>query len=167
MKKMMIVSAVCALLAGCDYTVPLVKTADMPIDPAVVGLWQRTGDDNKHEGLLVLPLNKREYLVVFPAGSKDAMFARGCLWRDGGATLVQLDWFGTGRGDLPEDKRTFQYAAYTVEPDTLSIRLLNPEVVAKDITSHDALVKAITDNRNDPKLFRAEMMFRKQRVSGK
>lgn len=161
MKRMMIVSAVCLLLASCDYTVPLVKTANIPIDPALVGQWQRTGEDNKIESLLVLPLSKQEYLVVFPAGSKDAMFARGCFWRNDGTTWVQLDWFGTAQGELPEDNRTFQYATYTVESDTLTCRLLNPDVVAKDIASSDALVKAITANKDNPKLFRENMVFRK------
>lgn len=161
MKRMMIVSAVCVLLAGCDFTVPLVKTANLPMDPAVVGAWRRTGADNKSERLLVLPLSKQEYLVVFPAGSEDAMFARGCLWRDGDTPLVQLDWFGTGRGNLPDDDRTFQYATYTVDQDTLSIRLLNPEVVAKDIPSSDALVNAITEHKNHPDRFRETMVFQR------
>lgn len=161
MQRMMIVSAVCVLLAGCDYTVPLVKTSNTPIDAAVVGLWQRSGEGNKIESLLVLPLSKQEYMVVFPAGSKDAMFARGCLWRNEGATLVQLDWFGTAHGKLPEDNRTFQYATYTVDADTLSFRLLNPEVVAKDITSFDALINAIAANKDNPKLFREKMVFQK------
>jgi len=161
MKRMMIVSAVCALLAGCDYTVPLVKTANIPIDSAVVGQWQRTGQTNNIESLLVLPLSKQEYLVVFPAGSKNAMFARGCLWRNEGTTWVQLDWFGTAQGKLPEDNRTFQYAAYTVESDTLTCWLLNPEVVPKDITSSDALVKTVAANKSNPKLYREEMVFQK------
>lgn len=161
MRRMMAVSVVCALLAGCDYTVPLVKTANLPIDPAVVGLWQGVGGDSGGDRLLVLPLNKKEYLVVYPAGSKDAMFARGCLWRDGGAVLVQLDWFGTAQGKVPDDNRTFQYAAYTVESDTLTCRLLNPETVRSDIASPADLAKAIAANKGDPKLFREKKVFQK------
>ena len=162
MKRMMIVSAVCVLLAaGCDYTVPLVKTPNLPVDSAVVGLWRRTAGDNTGERLLVLPLSKQEYLVVFPAGTKDAMFARGCLWRDGDTPVVQLDWFGTGRGSLPDDHRTFQYATYALDQDTLSIRLLNPDVVAADITASDALADAVTDHKNHPDLFREKMVFEK------
>ncbi len=154
-------SAVCVLLAGCDYTAPLVGTANMPMDSAVVGVWRKTGADNKMERLLVLPLSKLEYLVVFPAGSKDAMFARGCLWRGEATTLVQLDWFGTAQGKLPEDNRTFQYVTYTVASNALTCRLLNPDVVAKDIASSDALIKAIADNKDNPKLFRDNMVFQK------
>lgn len=39
--------------------------------------------------------------------------------------------------------------------------MLNPDVVPKDIKSSDALVKAITANKDNPKLFREEMVFRK------
>ena len=101
-------------MVGCDYKVPLVKTPTIGIDAAVVGLWERTDEDGKTESLLVLPLSKQEYLVVFPAGAKDAMFARGCLWRNGAVNLVQLDWFGTARGKVAEDNRTFQFVSYAV-----------------------------------------------------
>ena len=72
MKKAMFV-AVYVMLAECDYTVPLVNTPEIDIDRSVVGLWQRSREDGKTESLLVLPLNKHEYMVSYPAGSKDAM----------------------------------------------------------------------------------------------
>ncbi len=77
-------------------------------------------------------------------------------------TLVQLDWFGTAQGKLPDDNRTFQYAAYKMESDVLRLRLLNPDVVAKDIASSEALAKAIADNQGKSDLFREEMVFRKK-----
>jgi hypothetical protein len=161
MKNMMLMCVVVGLLAGCDYTVPLVRTPDRAIDTAIVGLWQRTGADGKVEQLLVLPLSDVEYLVVFPAGSTDAMFARGSLWHGAALTLVQLDWFGTAQGKLPEDNRTFQYALYTVASEILTVRLLNPDVVAKDIASSDALAREIANNEGHSNLFRNEMVFQK------
>ena len=161
MKRIMLACIVGALLAGCDYTVPLVKSPDIAIDKAVVGLWQKPGEAGKTESLLVLPLGKQEYLVVYPAESKGAMFARGCLWRNDALTLVQLDWFGTGEGKLPEDNRTFQYVSYKVEGDSIRLRLLNPDVVGKDVAAPDVLAKAISDNKANPKLFRDEMVFQK------
>jgi hypothetical protein len=161
MKRMMLWCVACALLAGCDYTVPLVKTPDAEIDTSVVGRWQRTGSDGKVESLLVLPLGKKEYLVAFPAGSEDAMYARGCIWRSGSLQLVQLNWFGTARGNLPDDNRTFQYASYAVAGDSITVRLLNPNVVSKDSSSSDALAKAIADNRDNPGLYRDSMVFQK------
>ena len=161
MKRLMLMCFACALLAGCDYTVPLVKTPDAGIDSAVVGLWQRSGEDGKMESLLVLPLNKQEYMVSFPAGSTNAMFARACLCRSAAATLVQLEWVGTAQGKLPEDNRVFQFAAYSVARDTITIRLLNADLVNRNVKSPAELAKAIADNKDKPDLFRNEMVFRK------
>ena len=161
MKRMILTCIACGLLAGCDYTVPLLTTPNTDIDATAVGLWKRSTADGKTESLLVLPLNKQEYLVVFPVGSKDALFARGCLWSNPVTTLVQLDWFGTAEGSLPADNRTFQFVSYAVEGDSIKVRLLNPTVVTKDVKSSDALVKAITDNKDNPDLFRDEMVFQK------
>lgn len=163
MKKAWCVSWLCMLAAGCDYTVPLVTRPELDVDPALVGLWQRAAEGGKVEGLLVLPMSKQEYLVSFPAGGPDAMFARATLWRQHGLTLVQLDWFGTARGNAPEDKRTYQYASYVVKGDILSVRMVSTEVVDREIATSRKLARAIAANRENPKLFREEMVFRKQR----
>jgi hypothetical protein len=160
MKKVLSV-VVCAVLAGCEYTVPLVKTPKIDIDKSVVGLWERSKDNGQTESLLVLPLSPKEYMVSFPAGSKGAMFARGCLWRRAGMTLVQLDWFGTAKAKLAEDDRTFQFASYSLEGDEARIRLLNADIVSKDIKSSKKLAKAIVSNKDKPDLFRNAMVFRK------
>jgi hypothetical protein len=160
MKKVLF-TVLCAVLAGCDYTVPLVTTPTLDIDPAGAGLWQRTKDDATTESLLVLPLGKKEYLVSYPAGSKDGMFARGCLWHGADRTLVQLDWFGTAQGKLPDNGQTFQFAAYTIEGETIRIRLLNTDVVKQDVSTSAALAKAIVDNKGNPDLFREAMVFKR------
>ncbi len=161
MKKILLTGILCALLAGCDYTVPLVTTPTIHIDRSALGLWQRTVGKGKTQDLLILPLSDKEYLISFPAGAKNAMFARACLWRGDGLRLVQVDWFGTARAKLPKDDRTYQYASYAIDGDTLTVRLLNPQVVPKDVNSTKALVKAIEENRHNPNLFRDAMVFRR------
>ena len=158
MKQWMVLVA-CGLLAGCDYTVPLAMTPEMGIDAEVVGLWQRTIEEGQLERLLVLPLSKQEYLVSFPAGATNAMFARACLFRAAGKTLVQLAWFGTAKATVPEGNRVFQFAACTLAGDRLTVRLLNAERVNRDAKSADELAKAIADNKDKPDLFRDEMVF--------
>jgi len=160
MKKLMIMIA-CGVLVGCDYTVPLVKNPELGIDAGLVGLWQRAKEDGQLEQLLVLPMGKQEYLVAFPAGSKDAMFARACLCRIADKTLAQLEWFGTAKGNQPESKRVFQFAAYTLVGDKVTIRLLNADLVKKDAQSSAELAKAIADNKDNPDIFRNEMVFSK------
>ncbi len=161
MKKALLMAMCGGLLLGCDYKVSLVETASEPIDPAVVGAWERTSEGGSVERLLILPISEQEYLVVFPEGASNALYARGHLWRHKDITLVQLDWFGTSRVDLPQDDRTFQYVSFSVDADTLTCRLLNPEVVDKDIRSSAALVEAIMENNDHPELYRPSMVFQK------
>ncbi|MCF7790547.1 MAG: hypothetical protein K9L78_02810 [Victivallales bacterium] len=161
MKKIMLIGILSLLIAGCDYKVSLVDNPNIDIDKSVIGLWQRTKSSGQTEQLLILPLSGQEYMVSFPAGTKNAIFARACLWRGSGMVLVQLDWFGTARGKLTEDTRTFQYAAYAVDKDSITVRLLNPQVIPKDVSSAKALAKAIADNKENPNLFRDAMVFQK------
>lgn len=149
------------VLAACDYTVPLVEAPLHVIDASGVGLWQRTNDRGHAEQLLVLPLGEREYLVSFPAGTQGAMYARATQWRGAALSLVQLDWFGTAEGRLPDDGRTFQYADYALDGDTLRLRLLNPEVVPGSVTTRAALAEAIAANATHPALFRDPLVFRR------
>ena len=160
MKRMLMV-LVCALLAGCDYTVPLVTAPNIEIDAAVLGLWQTPTTEGRTEQLLVLPLDKHDYLVSYPAGGKEAMFARACLCRIGDKVLVQLKWFGTGDAKLPEDDRVFQFASYSVQGDRLAVRLLNTDVVSKSAASTEELAKLITAKSSQTALFNAPMAFKK------
>lgn len=160
MKKLLIV-LLCGLLPGCEYTVPIVTTPETAIDNSVVGLWQRTKEDGQAEQLLVLPLDKREYLVSFPANVKDTMFARACLCRANDLTLVQLKWFGTAEAKLPDDNRVFQFVTYSVTSNKVTVRLLNSDVVKKEVASTEELIKAIAANRDKPDLFKDEMVFTK------
>ena len=161
MKTMLLCLAAGAFLAGCDYTVPLVKTPELSIDPGIIGLWQSPKENGQPESLLVLPLSKQEYLVSYPAGSTDAMFARACLCRTADMTLVQLEWFGTAKGNLPddEDKRVFQFADYALAGDTLTVRMLNADVVKKEVKSKNELAQAIASNKDRPELFKDKMVF--------
>lgn len=150
-----------AFLAGCDYTVQLVKTPEIPVDRALIGAWSREAEDGRTERLLVLPLGPAEYLVSFPAEAANAMYARACHGQAGAWKLVQLTWFGTARGEVPEDSRVYQYAVYTVKGDTLTIGLLNADVVTRDVTTAEALVQALDANREKRELFREPMVFKK------
>lgn len=155
--KILVIS--CLVLAGCEYKTPLTTSPEIPIDESVIGLWQRQDDEGKTEYLLVLPMSEREYMVSYPAGAQNAMFARACLWKGCGMTLVQLDWFGTAKADLPKDNRRFQFAAYAAGDRKIGVRLLNPDAIGTEATSPEELAKAIENNKDNPGLFRKEMIF--------
>ncbi len=158
--KYLAVAMLGVLLIGCEYTVPLVTKPETKIDQALLGVWERT-TDGKQERLLVLPLDETEYLVSFPAGNEESLFARACLTRIGGEPLVQLRWFGTAQGVLPDDNSVYQYATYAVSGDTLTVQMLNSEVVAKETKTTDELLRAITESIDQPDLFREGMVFQR------
>lgn len=147
------------LLSACDYTVPLVAKPERPIDVRAVGLWQQTGDKNVANRLVLLPLNHREYLVAFPAQQKETLYAHATLWQEGGMRLIQLNWIGTAQGTTPQNSRTYQYARYRLDGDRLTVILLNPETVSKEIDSAEKLAQTIRQHKNDPALFRKPMHF--------
>ena len=148
-----------ALLSACDYTVPLVTTPDHVLDAALVGAWQRTREDGQVERLLVLPLGPREYLVAYPAGAPEAMYARACRWTGPDLSLLQIEWVGTARGGVPDDPKVYQYASCRVEEGALRVRLLNNDVVSGAVTSAAELVHSVAAHRADENLFRPEMVF--------
>ena len=153
MRKLAIAMVALAVLPACDYTTALVMTPEIEIDSGVIGLWQSGADADPR--LLVLPLNPKECLVAITAEDDETMYGHVCLARVGELTLAQLRWIGRGSGQLPkDDQAVYQYAAYTVEGNTLTFRLLNPDVVSKDVATADALREAIEAAADDPNLFR-------------
>ncbi len=153
MRKLAIAMVALAALPACDYTTALVTTPEIEIDPGVIGRWEH--QDGKDPQLLVLPLDAKECLVALIEDDDDSVYGRACLARVGELTLAQIRWIGRGSGELPEDDQAvYQYAAYTVEGDTLTFRLLNPDVVSKEVATADALREAIEAAADDPNLFR-------------
>ena len=152
---------VCGMLVGCDYSTPLVEVSDSPVDRSVLGLWPRTEEGGGTQSLLVLPLGEKEYLVSFPAGASNSMFARGRACRVGDLALVQVEWVGTAKGTLPDDDRVFQFLRYSLKGNDLTVNLLNSQVVDKTVDSPEALAAAITAKRLRADLFREDMVFHK------
>lgn len=146
-------------LTACDFTVPLVTAPELAVDRALVGSWQRTRDDGQVERLLVLPMGTKEYLVAYPAGTPDSMYAR--VWRCGGAEadLLQVEWIGTAKGAVPEDGKVYQYATCRVEGASLHVQLLNNETLSGAIATADDLRNAMAGGRRTEDLFRPAMTF--------
>lgn len=160
--KHLLLTALCALLAGCEFSVPLVESPATDADPALLGLWQRRSGDGQVEKLLLLPLSEREYLVSWPAGHPDGLFARACLTQVGDIPLAQIKWLGTAAGSQPSDSRVFQFAHFKSDGNQLTIRLLNADVVGRDAPSSDALREAILRNKSSSGLFREPMVFQRE-----
>jgi len=151
------------LLAGCDFTVPLVETPKLDIDKAVLGVWEKPKPEANQppERLVVLPLGKQEYLVTFTGNGTDSIYARACLCKTADLTLVQLKWIGNSKGEAPDDSRVYQFASFTVSGNQLHLRLLNPDTIGRDAKSTADLTKAIEANKASPALFREDLLFTK------
>jgi hypothetical protein len=150
------------LLASCDFTVPLVESPTIDLDKSVLGAWEKPkSDGGPRERLLVLPLDKHEYLVAFTGNGTDSIYARGCLCKAADLTLVQLKWIGNSKGEAPDDTRVYQFASFSVSGNQLNLRLLNPETVGRDAKSTADLTKVIEANKASPALFREAMVFTK------
>ncbi len=162
-RRIVFFSAIIALLAvGCDYELQLAEEATESLNPELVGLWERVDSRGREERLLVLPQNDKEYLISFPAAEDYAMFGLTRLWAGEEMALMQIDWFGTAQAKLPEDDRTLQYADFSLENETLTVRLLNPEVISDDIDTREDFIHALRENLENSELFRKdEMRFKK------
>ena len=158
---MLLAMVMVAVGGGCDFTVPLVTAPDVPITQMPTGLWQSVQQGGPADKLLVLPMGSHEMLVSYPAGKEDAMFARACLWRGKELTLLQLQWLGSARGMPAQDDRVFQFASCEVKGDSLYVRLLNAEILPRNIRSTDELIKAIDKHREHKKLFRPALEFQR------
>lgn len=159
--RALLTAAVCVVLTGCDYTVPLVDKPDMAMETQLIGLWEKSDGDNKAERLLILPLSKQEHLVAYPYGGEGGLFAKACACRIAEKLFVQLEWFGTAEGTLPDDGRVYQYATYQLRDGELEIRLLNADVVSREISSPAELKKAIETQKDTKDYFREAMVFRR------
>jgi hypothetical protein len=162
MRKMLAI-AIAVILFGCDFKVPLVEAPALEIDKSLIGLWEATENGKQPERLLVLPLGTREYMVSYPAGAKDGLFARACLARCGEMTLVQLEWIGTAEGKLADDgdRRVYQVAKHSLENDKLEVRMLSTSLVDKEATSTAQLRKTIEKNRDHEDLFGEPTVFQR------
>ena len=160
MKPWMLVAA-CVLLSGCDYTVSIVDKPGADIDRAIVGLWERTNDEAVVERLVVLPLDEKEYLVAYATRPDHTMYARGCRARVDELELVQLKWVGSSDGGVPDDGQVYQYVAYTVAGDVLTVRLLSEDAVEKGEAAALGMAEAIRAKKAEKDLFKPAMVFQR------
>lgn len=163
MKMLPLVLALVLLLAGCDYHVALVATPDQPLQQGLIGLWQRQDNADQKELLQVLPLDKHQYLVVFPAGQEGSLYGRACHWRNDALPMVQITWLGATE-PIPANQSPYQYARWELTGDALTVQLLNPEHVSNKTRSSTALANSITANADDPAIFREAMIFRRRKL---
>jgi hypothetical protein len=153
--------AVGLLLVGCVYEVPLATDSQQDVNRALLGKWQTVAGDGEVMELLVLPLGANEYLVHYPSKAKDGIFFRAFVAQTGEVPIMQFQALGTSAGDVPDDQRVYHFGTFRLDGQQLVLRLINPEVVNRDVTSTEALAKAIAGQRQNPVLFSEPTVFQK------
>ena len=137
------------LLAGCVYEYPLTEEHTIPIDPAVLGLWQPIPDDGEKadpdERMLVMKYSDTEYFILHPTG-KNSIYWRGYPIKVGGISCVQLKALGTNEGPVPPDeKELFNVASYALVDGQLVVKTLNTDLVGSKLKGSEALKKDFSE----------------------
>ena len=145
-------------LAGCEYEYPLSEDHNIPIDHAVLGLWEPVSSEEdvkiSNEPMMILKYSDTEYLIQFPEGKKGKMFFRGYPIRIGNISCVQLEGIGTQQGPPSESiRKLFHVASYKIADDILEIRILNTDLVDDELETKEAIVQNFLKHQNHKELF--------------
>ena len=150
------------LLAGCVYESPVTAEHTIPIDRSVLGVWRSVPEKGKEPGdvrMMVLRYSDTEYLVHYPAG-KDGLYYRGYPVQVGKVSCVQLEVIGTEDGPLDKDaKELFCVVSYSLANGELEVKVLNTDLVGKELKNSEALRGAFLEYQGDKDLFTGPARF--------
>jgi len=166
MRYFAVLLAACFLvIAGCEYEAPLTDEHSIPIDSAVLGLWELIPEEgNKpkpEERAMVLKYSDTEYLIHYPLG-EEGMYFRGYLINIGGISCIQVERIGSASGPPDEDDMDrFHVVSYKVENGNLVVKILNTDLVDDGLKDSKALKKAFLKHKDNESLFRDPGIFRR------
>jgi len=152
------------LLVGCLYDAPLTTEHRIAIDPAVLGLWEATGPDGTapeaRDRIMILQFSDTEYLIHYIA-TADARYYRGYPVQVGGLTCVQLQVIGTPEGMPGSGTKPFVPVSYGIADGQLEVRVPNTDLIDVNLHGSAALRQAFLAHKDDPRLFRDPVRFRR------
>jgi len=156
--------ALLLLIAGCEYQSPLTEEHGIPVDPAVLGVWEEVPDKTdpatSPDRMLVLKFSDTEYLIEYPTGTK-ALYFRGYPVRIADIDCVQVQLIGTADGAAVKASNTYHVVTYAMGEGELEMKLLNTKLVSGDLNDSAALRQAFMGNKGNKDLFRNPGRFRK------
>ncbi len=152
------------VFAGCEYENPLTNEHNIPVDPAVLGLWETPpengGTAGSSEKMLILKYSETEYLVHYPIGD-EAFYFRGYPIKIGNISCVQVQLIGDSNGDIKKEERKYQVVSYRLSNYELEIKTLNTDLVDKKLKEINKLRKAFMKNIANKELFQNPVRFKK------
>lgn len=161
-----VIAAAALLVAGCDYEAPLVTEAMIPIDPALLGIWEPVAEPGEEppaadDVVVILRLSPTEYLVHEQGGH----FYRGCLTDVAGHRCFQLEDLGTGLEANGANGANGRYllGRCTLAGDTLAVEFLNDvHVPPRTLRTGAEIRAAILAHRDAPGLFEPVIRLRRR-----
>ncbi len=158
------VSLLAGLFAGCVYEAPVVPDHTVPIDPAVLGMWESipNPDDtnDRKERLLILKYSDTEYVVQYPI-SEESMYFKAYSFKLEGLSLVQVQLIGVNNGAPAEEHRKYHVVSYSLKNGVLELQTLNTALIDENIKTTKGLQDAIRKNKSDKSLFHDPERFKK------
>jgi hypothetical protein len=154
-KVAVLLISVLLLGAGCEYEVPLAEKKDLPIDSALLGLWESGGEKEDKETIAVSRYSDTEYAILFVSDNKETRL-RGYPIEVAEISCVQLV--------TVEEKKENRYYVITYELSKgfLIVRMLN---ASKDLKSSIELRNAFIKNKDNNELFVQRAIFKKVNTS--
>jgi hypothetical protein len=164
-KRRLITVFVLFILTACDYDVPLVGEASLPIDQALLGTWEAIPEDRDEqklpERIMVRQESANLYVIEYGDG-ESAIYFRGWLAELEGSHFMQLEVTGDDQGPVDaKDDNLFSVVSYALDKDKLVVRSLNTDLVDAELADTAALQAAFAANRDNPSLFHEPRQFRK------
>jgi hypothetical protein len=148
------------LLSSCVFEAPFEANAKIPVDPALLGRWEKISDDGDAERIRVLQHSDNEYVVEYPVGEK-AMVFRAFAVELAGADFIQVQWIGTAAGPVKDGDRKYHLLKVAVDGETMDMRVINADVLGKEHNDAAAMKDTFEKRKDDPKLFDEPVKFRK------
>jgi hypothetical protein len=162
----LVVIALALFIAGCEYLAPLSEEHNISIDPSVIGLWEEAPEGDKppdpDDRMLILKYSDTEYLVHYPT-RKDEMFYRAYPIKVDGISCIQIQLIGTAEGAVKDDRK-YQVATYSISNGELEIKMLNTDIIDKDLRDTASIKQAFLKNKDNKKLFANPGKFRRVKI---
>lgn len=164
-KRKLITVFVLFILTACDYDVPLVGEASLPIDQALLGTWEAIPEDRDEQKLPERIMIRQEsanlYVIEYGDG-ESVIYFKGWLAELEGSHFMQLEVTGDDKGPVDaKDDNLFSVVSYALGNGKLVVRSLNTDLVDAELADTAALQAAFAANRDNPSLFHKPRQFRK------
>ena len=165
-KRRLITVFVLFILTACDFDVPLVGEASLPIDQALLGTWEaipEDRDEQKTPERIVISQESAKLYVIEHIDGESIIYFKGWLAELEGSHFMQVEVTGDNdKGPVgAEDDNLFSVVSYALDNGKLVVRSLNTDLVDAELADTVALQAAFAANRDNPSLFHEPGRFRK------